>query len=118
MSDFVPTVAAVLPLVGAWRVDRTFDYEVPDKLAARIALGTLVRIPFGGRVVRGFVLAVSDQVSTEQLEVVKGVVIDVPLVAPPFDEVLAALARRYVVPRGKAFGRVVPPRVRTGPVVS
>lgn len=97
----------------AWRVDRTFDYAVPEKLASKLVAGTLVRIPFGGRVVRGFVLEVSQASPSEELEVVKGVVIDTPLVPVPFDEVMTSVARRYVVPRGRAFARVVPPRVRT-----
>jgi len=71
-----------------------------------------VRVPFGGRVVRGFVLAVEERTNQKELEAVKGVVIQTPLVAPPFDEVVSSIARRYVVPRGRAFARIVPPRVR------
>lgn len=107
-----PQVASVLPLVPAWRVDRTFDYAIPEPLRASVAHGVLVRIPFGGRVVRGFVLHLSDHPPTDDLESIKGVVIDTPLVPPPLDDVLAEVARRYVVPRGRAFARAVPPRVR------
>jgi primosomal protein N' (replication factor Y) len=105
-------VAAVLPLVPAWRVDKTFDYLVPAKLAARVAPGTLVRIPFGGRVVRGFVLALEARETDGELETVTGVVIDVPLATPAMAAVLGDVARRYVTPRGRVFGRLVPPRVR------
>lgn len=112
-TSSTPQVASVLPLVPAWRVDRTFDYTIPEPLRARVAHGTLVRVPFGGRVVRGFVLGVSEDPPTDDLAVIKGVVIDTPLVPPPLDEVLADVARRYVVPRGRAFARAVPPRVRT-----
>lgn len=62
--------------------------------------------------VRGFVLGLTASDETE-LEDIKGVVIDTPLVAPPMDEVMGEVATRYVVPRGRAFARVVPPRVRT-----
>ena len=78
----------------------------------RIAHGTLVRIPFGGRVVRGFVLGLSDDPPSTDLAALKGVVVDTPLVPPPLDDVLGDVARRYVVPRGRAFARAVPPRVR------
>jgi primosomal protein N' (replication factor Y) (superfamily II helicase) len=108
-------VASVLPLVPAWRVDKTFDYSIPDKLVGKVAHGTLVRIPFGGRVVRGFVLGLTVATVDEDLEVLKGVVIATPLVVPPLDDVVAALATRYVVPRGRAFQRLVPPRVRVDP---
>lgn len=96
-------------------MDRTFDYLVPGKLASKVALGTLVRVPFGGRVVRGFVLGLSEIGPESDLEVLKGVVIEAPLASPPLAELMTAVARRYVVPRGKAFGRLVPPRVRTEP---
>lgn len=88
---------------------------MPDQLVAKIAQGSLVRIPFGPRVVRGIVLGLADG-AAQDLESVKGVVIDVPLAPAPFDDVVSSVARRYVVPRGKAFARVVPPRVRTTPL--
>ena len=65
--------------------------------------------------VRGFVLGLSDG-PAEDFDPIKGVVIETPLVPPPFDDVIGSVARRYVVPRGKAFARVVPPRVRTKPL--
>lgn len=83
----------------------------------RVHVGSLVRVPFGGRVVRGFVLGLSTATS-DDLETIKGVVIETPLVPPPMDEVMGEVAARYVVPRGRAFARVVPPRVRTKSVVA
>lgn len=105
-------IAAVLPLVPAWRVDKTFDYVVPDKLRADIQLGTLVRIPFGGRIVRGFVLGLSETEPGGDLEVIKAVVVAEPLVPPPLPDLAGAIAARYVVPRARVFARFVPPRVR------
>jgi primosomal protein N' (replication factor Y) len=39
-------------------LDRDFDYAVPDKLAAAMRVGTIVRVPLHGRRVRGWVTAV------------------------------------------------------------
>lgn len=105
------TVASVWPLVPAWRVDRTFDYLVPDKLASKVAVGTLVRMPFGNRNVRGIVasLARSDP---SDLVALKSVVIPHPLLPRPLDALYRWLAERYTTPRGVAFDRAVPPRVR------
>ena len=44
----------VLPDVTA--VDRAFDYSVPDPLAALVRVGAIVRVPFHGRKVRGWVV--------------------------------------------------------------
>jgi primosomal protein N' len=104
-------VASVIPLVPAWRVDRPFDYLVPEKLEGRISVGSLVRIPFGHRRVRGVVVALGES-SGEGLEEVAGVVVEVPIAPPPLLEVLEWMAERYTAPRGRVYARVVPPRVR------
>jgi primosomal protein N' (replication factor Y) len=43
-------------------------------------------------------------------------VLDVPVAPPPLDELFDWLARRYVVPRGRAFDRASPGRVRIASV--
>jgi primosomal protein N' (replication factor Y) len=48
-------VCRVVPDVTA--VEREFDYIVPDRLAALVRVGTIVRIPLHGRRVRGWVVA-------------------------------------------------------------
>ena len=39
-------------------VGRLFDYRVPDTLAARLAVGQRVRVPFGGRTVAAYVVEI------------------------------------------------------------
>jgi primosomal protein N' (replication factor Y) len=41
-------------------LDRLFTYEVPVELSNDILVGQLVRVPFGHREARGFVLEISD----------------------------------------------------------
>lgn len=48
-------VVRVLPDVAA--IDKEFDYEVPDALADRVSVGTMVRIQLGGRRAGGWVVA-------------------------------------------------------------
>ena len=107
-------VASVVPLVSAWRLDRAFDYAVSGALAARIAPGTLVRAPLGARVVRGVVVALFEESPERQLESLRALVVDEPLVPPPLDRLYRWLARRYCTPLGAALKRSVPPRVRVG----
>ena len=107
------SVASVVPLVPAWRVDRTFDYLIPEELAPKVREGTLVRIPFGHRKVRGIVTAAGvPRPEDMELETIAGIVVDVPLAPPPLNELLDWIAIRYAAPRGRVFDRVVPPRVR------
>jgi len=95
-------------------LSRTFSYAVPSKLAGKIDAGSLVRVPLGGRKVRGVVVDVRDG-TDDGLEEVAGLVIDVALARPPLTDLLDWLAERYVSPKGQTYARVVPPRVRAKP---
>lgn len=106
-------VASVVVLVPAWRVDRTFEYVVPPALAERLQVGSLVRVPFGHRKVRAIVTGLDDESATrDDLLEVASLVVETPIAAPPVDELFDWIARRYVVPRGRAFDRAAPARVR------
>ena len=105
-------IAAVVPLVPAWGVDRLFDYLVPEKLKGRVSIGTLVRVSFGHRRVRAVVVDVTNRAAERDLAPIIAVVAPVPVCPIPLPQLVEWMARRYVAPRGQAFARVVPPRVR------
>ena len=105
-------IASVVPLVPAWRVDRRFDYSVPEELLATVSAGNLVRVPFGGRRVRAVVVSVERREPERPLLPVAGVVLRANLVPPPLLRLHEWIALRYAAPRGRAFARAVPPRVR------
>lgn len=42
-------------------LDRLFTYEVPVELLGRVRVGQLLRVPFHGRIARGFALALTDE---------------------------------------------------------
>jgi primosomal protein N' len=109
------TVASVVPLVRAWRLDRPFDYAVPETLRDKLQTGMLVRVPLGGRRVRGVVVNVARRRPERALQDVAAIVVSVPLAPPPLSELLDWVARRYAAILGQTFERVVPPRVRVRP---
>ena len=43
-------------------LDRLFTYSVPVELTEKLRVGQLLRVPFGGRIARGFALATTDTV--------------------------------------------------------
>ncbi|MDQ4065887.1 MAG: hypothetical protein M3161_07565, partial [Actinomycetota bacterium] len=102
-------IASVVPLVPAWRVDRAFDY-LPGEVAVEV--GSLVRIPFGGRRVRGVVVAIEERVPERELERVTALVTSLPVMPAGMQRLFEWIAERYVTPRGRAYARAVPPRVR------
>jgi primosomal protein N' (replication factor Y) len=105
-------VVSVVPLVAVWRVDRTFDYLVPEELDDSVVPGSLVRIPFGHRTVRGVVTADAPEESGRELEPIKALVLPYPVAAPPLDGVIQWVAERYITTRATALARLVPTRVR------
>ncbi len=60
-------IAEILVDVKAKAVDRTFDYNVPDKLANIIEIGQRVKIPFGPRFIMGYVLNLKETTEVEKL---------------------------------------------------
>ncbi len=50
-------------------LDRLFDYEVPEALEKKLAVGQLLSVPFGHREVRGFVMAVEGEVDESRTAV-------------------------------------------------
>jgi primosomal protein N' (replication factor Y) len=89
-------------------LDRPFTYLLPHELGA--GLGSLVQVPFHGRLIRGWVLGPSEAFGTRMLRVKK-------VVSPIrfFDDAMLELMRwvsdRYVAPLAAVIGRVAPPRV-------
>ena len=76
-------IARVLPDVSG--LDRAFDYLVPDELRATVEVGTIVRVDLHGRRVGGWVIELTDEltsgVSREQLR---------PIVLKPIVKVTGA----------------------------
>lgn len=107
-----PDRVSVVPLVPAWRVDRAYTYSVPEKLRGKLTIGSLVRVPFGGRNVRGVVVADDEPETPETLLDVKALIVEEPLTPPPLDGLVAWVADRYVTPRAICLSRTIPARVR------
>ena len=57
-------VARVLTDVAG--IPKEFDYLVPEALEPRVAVGTMVRVPLGGRRVGGWVVGLSSEASTDR----------------------------------------------------
>jgi primosomal protein N' (replication factor Y) (superfamily II helicase) len=111
--------ARIVPVVPTFSVDEGFRYAIPDNHRDSITIGSMVRVPLGGRKVAGFVVALEDG-PTEGLKPVAAV----SGAAPVFDSTLADVmrwaSRHYVAPLSVMLARCappnLPPRKTAGPV--
>ena len=94
----------------SFAVDDGFAYEVPENLA-ELAVGDIVRVPLGGRKVRGYVTAVREDTSERPLRLVgarsgnRGVFNETTLKS------LRWVASHYVAPLSTVLARCVPPNL-------
>jgi primosomal protein N' len=101
--------------VPSFAVDDGFTYEVPENLS-NLAVGDIVRIPLGGRRVRGYVTMIREEEPERPLRPVasrsgrQGVFNEVML------ESLRWIASHYVAPLSTVLARCAPPNLpRTQP---
>lgn len=106
--------AKVIVDIAHSQVDRIFEYSCPDGLK----VGSRVKVPFGGRVIEGFVVDVSPTSSypEEKLKPVSEIFDEAPALAPECFHLMEAIARRYRVPKAVALRLFLPSEMRLGKV--
>ena len=85
-------IASVIVDVAAKQTDRPFDYLVPEGMREWIEVGSRVAVPFGPRLIQGFVVALSDttEMRTKQTAAAVDHILDIQ---PPLTEELVRLGR-------------------------
>ena len=89
-------------------LDRPFTYDLPLELDAGV--GSLVRVRFHGKLVRGWVLGPTGDLPAKMLRV-DGRASPVRFFDAVMLEVLRWMSERYVAPLALVVGRSIPPRV-------
>lgn len=93
---------------------RTFHYFVPAGLRAQAAPGTLVRVPFGTRVLAGVVVGRSDVSPVEGNRELLEVVDATPVLTPAQVALAGWLARMYACSLAEALAVMLPPGLLMG----
>ncbi|HZG54969.1 primosomal protein N' [Paenibacillus sp.] len=108
-------IAKVIVDSPARETDRPFDYAVPDKLAPLVRPGVRVGVPFGPRVLQGFVLGVaaSSEMAPSKLKPLKSVLDAAPVVTEELLELAGWLSRKYVCPQYTALAALLPSALKT-----
>lgn len=102
--------ARVVPAVPSFQLDSGFWYSIPEAQHPLVGVGSLVRVPLGGRRVRGFVVELTDR-SGEGLKPLAAVSMAPPIFDPPLLAALHWAAHRYVAPLAVLLERAAPPNL-------
>ncbi|WP_054949942.1 primosomal protein N' [Numidum massiliense] len=81
--------AAVIVDIAAESTDRPFDYAIPTEWRSQVEVGCRVRVPFGRRLVQGYVVGLHDEPAVANVRAIA----DVVDLVPPLNEELVQLAR-------------------------
>ena len=100
----------MVPAVPSFAVDQGFWYSNDD---SQIGLGSLVRVPLGGRRVRGYVVEVGERPPGRagNLRPVGPLVMTLPLFDGPLYQALLWAAHHYVAPLAVLLERTAPPNL-------
>jgi primosomal protein N' (replication factor Y) len=85
-------IANILVDIKAKEVDRTFDYLVPHQLQDVIEIGQRVQVPFGPRLIMGYVMGFSDSSDFKRLRSIKTIMDIIPSLTPELIELGKELA--------------------------
>ena len=95
-------------------MDDGFWYSIPPTHQPRIQIGSLVRVPLGGRRVRGYVVEIGER-PPEKLKPIAGISGRTPVFGPPLRDALVWAAHYYVAPVAVMLERAAPPNLPTQP---
>ncbi|REK76390.1 primosomal protein N' [Paenibacillus paeoniae] len=103
-------IAKVIVDVPSRQTDRPFDYEVPMEMESWIEVGSRVGVPFGGRVLQGFVIAISESASVDMTRVkpIAELLDPVPPFLPDMIELSQWMSEKYCCSWTQALQAMIP----------
>ncbi len=106
--------AQVIVDIAHSQVDRIFEYSCPEGLAA----GSRVKVPFGGRIIEGFVIGIAETCSlpADKVKPVYSVFDELPALVPECFDLMEHISARYKVPKATSLRLFLPSEMRLGKV--
>lgn len=93
-------------------LDREFDYQIPDSMVPALKLGSRVLVPFGKRLVQGYVVGLVDHSEVSGLKMIREIVGAKPLLNDNMLQLARWIGEYYVATFEQAIRSVLPCAVR------
>lgn len=100
-ARFAEVVVAATP-------DRLYHYDIPSELRQAVRPGVRVRVPFGARVVDGYVVRLVERTDVDALKSVVSVLDEQPIIDATILQLSRWIADYYLAPWGRVLAAVVP----------
>ena len=106
--------AQVIVDIAHSQVDKVFEYSCPPETK----VGCRVKVPFGGRIIEGFVIGVNENsaFAAEKIKPVKEIYDEQPALVPECFSLMERIAERYRVPKAASLRLFLPSEMRLGKV--
>ncbi len=106
--------AQVIVDIAHSQVDRVFEYSCPGS----VKVGCRVKVPFGGRIIDGFVIKTTEtcSVSADKVKPIHSVFDELPALVPECFSLMERISSRYRVPKAASLRLFVPSEMRLGKV--
>lgn len=106
-------IASILVDVKAREVDKTFDYLVPGELENVIEVGQRVKVPFGPRLIMGYVLGLKETSDFDKLKKVASILDLVPSLTTELLELGKDLAMSNTSPLVSIYQAMLPKALKS-----
>jgi primosomal protein N' (replication factor Y) len=95
-------------------IDRLLDYSIPPKLAHKLRIGQVVKVPLGrkNRTTRGYVIDIHPTTTYPKIKPIAGIDDERVLIPPGLMKLALWMSRYYVTPLGTVLESVIPSAVK------
>ncbi|MCK9555674.1 primosomal protein N' [bacterium] len=89
-----------------------FDYIIPENLLSAISPGTMVKVPFRNKILRGYIINISHTSTRPKLKEIISVINEKPALSQNLIKLASWLSEYYLCPLGIVYRSFLPPGVR------
>ncbi|QHW34399.1 primosomal protein N' [Paenibacillus rhizovicinus] len=103
-------IARVIVDVPTRATDRPFDYSIPAEMEGWVEIGSRVGVPFGGRVLQGFVIGIAPfaDIDVKRLKPIAELLDHIPPLSPDLVELAQWISEKYCCPWTTALQVMIP----------
>lgn len=98
--------------------NRYFSYLVPEQLAKEVSAGSIVRIPFGKKKIRGLVLRIENERGATDFILKEILSVEKYTLGQKYFEIIDWISRYYLCSLGEALSLFLPPDIKNSVIAS